>query len=129
MDETTKAEFEKLLKLINATDTNTEEAEKTTEEHLPKAEHILARLVYDTLTDNLMDKYKIPGVENAYATDSSCYRLYDEMLQTAWRVAKHLNNSDFDTHPDVDLIINNLLKIQEILCLKMFYYGTKLKIE
>jgi hypothetical protein len=80
--------------------------------------------VYDTLCGEVHGEYAVPGVENAYADGGECDRLYNEMSQAYERLRDRLGVVDEDT--DVEIIINNLLRIQYILCEKMFRCGQSL---
>ena len=80
--------------------------------------------VYLTVCGEVHGAYAVPGVENAYATGSPCDLLYEEMSQAYERLRDRLGVIDED--PDVEIIINNLMRIQQILCEKMFFYGQTL---
>ena len=80
--------------------------------------------VYDTLCGEVHGEYAVPGVENAYATGGECDRLYEEMCQAYERLRDRLGVVDEDM--DAEIMINNLLGIQRILCEKMFFYGQTL---
>ena len=80
-----------------------------------------AENVFETLTGSLCEEYGIPGVENAFATGSRCDRLYSQIYDANGRLCKRLGQIDED--PDVELIINNFMEINRILCLKMYGYG------
>jgi hypothetical protein len=80
--------------------------------------------VYDTLCGEVHGEYAVPGVENAYADGGECDRLYNEMSQAYERLRDRLGVVDEDM--DAEIMINNLLGIQRILCEKMFLYGQTL---
>ena len=84
---------------------------------------ITAENVYQTLTDGLVEYYRIPDVENAFAAGLECAMLYAEIYRANDRLCAKLGQTDSD--PDVELIINNLLEINRLLCLKMYAYGQK----
>lgn len=77
--------------------------------------------VYLTLCGEIHDQYAVPGVENAYYAGGECDRLYCEMSEAYARLQERLGIADED--PDAEIIINSLLRIQRILCEKMFFYG------
>ena len=81
--------------------------------------------VYLTLCGEVHGEYAVPGVENAYADGSTCDNLYREMGEAYERLRERLGAIDED--PDVEVIINNLLQIQTILCDRMFIYGRLLR--
>ena len=81
--------------------------------------------IYDTLCGEVCAEYAVPDVENAYAVGGQCDRLYEEMSQAYTRVRNRLGVADEDT--DVEIIINNLLSIQRILCEKIYLYSKSLK--
>lgn len=80
-----------------------------------------AENVYLTLTGELLDDYVIPGVENAFARGSRCDILYEQIYDANQRLCARLGQVDDD--PDVELIINNFLEMNRILCLEMYRYG------
>lgn len=82
-----------------------------------------AESVYYTLTNELIESYQVPGVENIYADDAPCSKLYQEVYEANIRLCERLGQLEDD--PDVELIINNLLEIGKQIGLKMFYYGQK----
>lgn len=81
-------------------------------------------LVYDTLLGEIHDSDAVPGMENAYEDGCECDRLYNDMLEAYLRLCNRLGVQDDDI--DADIIIGNLMRIQRILCEKMFYYGRTL---
>lgn len=118
-----RTEMEKLLKLMQKKEIDMNEVMQIIETYRPEKEYSFSQMVYDTLTDELTDEFALPEVENAYAQGSRCERLYNETIRMCWDISKRLNGNDVDTHPDVQLIMDNMLEIQKILCLKMFHYG------
>lgn len=84
-------------------------------------DNIAAQSIYLTLTDALTEPYRVPGVENAFADGTPCAKLYKEIYEANQRICSRLGQQDDD--PDVELIINNLLSITNLLCLKMYHYA------
>ena len=80
-----------------------------------------AENVYETLTGSACGEYKTPGIENAFLEDSLCDQLYQQVYSANRRLCARLGQMDEDA--DVELIINNLLQINRILCLQMYDYG------
>lgn len=80
-----------------------------------------AENVYNTLMGDLLDEYVIPGVENAFANGSRCTQLYSQIYWANQRLCTRLGKVEED--PDVELIINNFLEMNRILCLEMYRYG------
>ena len=97
--------------------------EDKAEEKRTEKETKFSQQVYDTLIDELTEESKIAGVENAYQEGSDCGQLYDEVLKTGWALSKNMGIENGDMHPDIQLMIDQLGKIQKILCLKMFHNG------
>lgn len=85
---------------------------------------ITEETVYQTLTDALPEHYQVPGVENAFAPNAPCTKLYEQIYQANLRLCKRLGKTESD--PDVELIINNFLEINHHIGLKMFHYGQTL---
>ena len=81
--------------------------------------------IYYTLCGEICEDDAVPSVENAYGEGSDCDVLYNEMSQAYARLRNRLGVVDEDA--DVEVIINNLLGIQRILCEKMFLYGRLLR--
>ena len=80
-----------------------------------------AETVFETLTDSLNEEYKIPEVENAFAPKTVCNELYRQIYHANCRLCQRLGQIDDD--PDVELIINNFMEINRILCFEMYRYG------
>ena len=80
-----------------------------------------AENVYYTLIGDFLDEYVIPGVENAFADGKRCDQLYSQIDWANQRLCARLGRSDEDK--DVELIINNFLELNRILCLEMYRYG------
>ena len=81
--------------------------------------------IYYTLCGDICEECAVPGVENVYAEGSDCDVLYCEMSLAYERLRNRLGVIDEDE--DVEIIINNLLRIQHILCEKMFLYSKSLR--
>lgn len=77
--------------------------------------------VYDSLTRRVAEKYRIPGVEDAFAPGAYCWERYGDMLNAYARLCDRLGVEDEDE--DVEVIINALMDIQDDLCYKMYRYG------
>lgn len=79
--------------------------------------------VYESMTDEIIESHKVPGVEFAFAEGSDCMELYCQAFDAYRRLRLRLNASDYD--PDVEIIYNAFFKIQEILCYQMYRYGAQ----
>ncbi len=82
-----------------------------------------AKWIYDTLSDLLLEEYRVPGVENAFADGTPCAVLYAGVLESQSRLLRRLHVSEDD--PDLEQIIENLTQISKILGCKMFEYGVR----
>ena len=80
-----------------------------------------AENVFETLTGSLCEEYTIPGVENAFATGTKCAKLYTQIYWANQRLCARLGQTEYD--PAVELIINNFMEINQLLCLQMYQYG------
>lgn len=80
-----------------------------------------AENVYLTLTGDMLDENSVPGVGNAFAEGMPCCELYRQIYEANQRLCSRLGKIDEDA--DVELIINNFLEINRILCLEMYRYG------
>lgn len=79
--------------------------------------------IYNTLIGVMNEEHCVPGVENLFAEGSECDRAYSEMLEAYTRLRDRLGVENEDA--DVEAIINALLKIERLVAIKMFEYGTK----
>ncbi len=77
--------------------------------------------IYNTLVGELQAPYRIPGIENIYATGSLCADAYADMLDAYERLCERLGVIDEDE--DVEIIISSLRAIEREISLKMFKYG------
>ncbi len=73
--------------------------------------------IYYSLLVEMRTPHAVPGGE--------CDRLYNEAMDAYERLCARLNKPGED--PDVEVVINNLLSIQRILCEKTFHYGRLLR--
>ena len=79
--------------------------------------------VYETLTGHILPQFAFPGVEDVFAEGSECMALYDQMLEAYERLRARLGVVNED--PDVEIIIDNLLRIERIVSYKMYEYGLR----
>ena len=82
-----------------------------------------AEEVYRTLCGLYSKGLGIPGVENAYAPGEQCMILYGEAYDAYQRICDKLGVVDED--PDMEIIFNNFLEIEEIMGIKMYHYGAR----
>lgn len=80
--------------------------------------------IYDTLIGVMNEEHCVPGVENLFIEGSECDCVYSEMLEAYARLRDRLGVQNEDA--DVEVIINSLLKIERIVAMKMFEYGSKM---
>lgn len=80
-------------------------------------------LVYNTLAGQLVEEYRIPGVENAFGEGSYCMKRYSDMLDAYGRLCERLGVVDEDD--DVEIIIHALMDIEREMSMKMYHYGAK----
>lgn len=79
--------------------------------------------IYLTLTDQLIPEAAVPGVENAFKEGLPCRILLDELGQAHWRLLERFGQQDEDQ--DLEIILSNYERIQQLLCLQMFRLGWK----
>ena len=82
----------------------------------------IANKVYDLLTGEEVPVAGLPVVENMFADGRTCEELYTVVYEANLRLCERLGMQE---DPDVELIINSLLRISRLLGLKMFQYGIK----
>ena len=80
-----------------------------------------SKRVYNTLNGYYLPAYRVPGVENAFATGELCAERYGQALDAYQRIFTRLGVEEVDY--DVEVIFNAFLDISEILGLKMYHYG------
>ena len=80
-----------------------------------------AEAVYDSMQGELLDP--VPGIENEFEEGKVCLQLYGDMLDAYERICFRLGQENEDS--DCEMMINSLLDIQKILCLKMYEYGKR----
>ena len=82
----------------------------------------MANTIYDLLTGEQLPIAGLPVVENMFADGRTCEELYNVVYEANLRLCERLGMQE---DPDVELIINSLLRISRLLGLKMFQYGIK----
>ena len=79
--------------------------------------------VYQTLTGQLLPAHQIPHIENAFVPNSKCFVLYQRIYNAKLRLCQRLGVTDDD--PDIEEIATAYEDIMELLCAKMFVYGSE----
>ncbi len=79
--------------------------------------------VYLSLTGDLCEEYRVPGVEDLYAEGAPCDLLYAEMRGAYERLLDRLGCVDDDE--DLDIMVRSLSSICEITGHAMYRYGKK----
>ena len=82
----------------------------------------IANKVYDLLTGEEVPVAGLSVVKNMFADGRTCEELYTAVYEANLRLCGRLGVQE---DPDVELIINSLLRISRLLGLKMFQYGVK----
>ena len=77
--------------------------------------------IYASLQGVLIPEAAVPWVENMFRPGAFCEQEYARMLAAYARLVDRLGVKDED--PDVEIIIDSLLSIQDAMCRKMFLYG------
>lgn len=80
----------------------------------------IAQKVYDSLWGQVKEEYRLPWVEDAAEMGTPSMDLYGRAVEHAWEVSERLGAEE---DPQVEQIIQDLLELQRMLCLKMFDYG------
>lgn len=83
-----------------------------------------AENVYLTLQGLLVPSACVAGVENLFAPGSECDSCYSEMLLAYERLCRRLGEGAEDH--DVETILRCMMRICDLLALKMFEYGATL---
>ena len=79
--------------------------------------------VYESMTCHVIEEYRMPGVEDAFADDAFCMQQYRKMRDAYDRLCVRLGVEDEDD--DVECIIGCYMEIQRELCKQMFLHGQK----
>ncbi|MBQ4641499.1 MAG: hypothetical protein IJB47_02660 [Oscillospiraceae bacterium] len=77
--------------------------------------------VYASMASHIQEKYRFPGVEDAFAEGSYCMECYGRMRDAYDRLCDRLNQVDED--PDVEIILQAMGGIERELCFRMYRYG------
>lgn len=82
------------------------------------------QLVYDLMT-GVLDLSRHPVTESQYVQnefhqDLPCDNLYQEVYLATRHLCAKLGVEEDD---DVEIILSNMMRIQKILCMKMYEYG------
>lgn len=77
--------------------------------------------VYESMTCHVSEKYRMPGVKNAFSENAFCMQQYRKMRDAYDRLCVRLGVEDEDE--DVECMIGCYMEIQQELCKQMFFYG------
>lgn len=77
--------------------------------------------VYESLTCHVLERWRMPGVMDAFADGAYCMQRYRAMRDAYDRLCDRLGVVDEDK--DVECIIQCYMDIQQELCRLMFQYG------
>ena len=83
--------------------------------------NLWVELVYDSMQGSLI--VPLPQVENEFAPGRRREALYGDVLAAYERLCLRLGQDEEDA--DVEIIINDFLEMQKILCMKMYEYGVQ----
>ena len=83
-----------------------------------------AKRIYETLMGRLLPNAQVPGIENMFEPGKECDLLYEQVYDAGVRLAERLGVDGEDR--DVELIINNLLRICEAVGHEMYRCGAML---
>lgn len=86
-----------------------------------RGEPDIAETVYDSLHGFLIPACQLSWVEPVFVPGHPCHDAYEQMLAVYSRLRLRLGTADDD--PDVEKIIDFLLKYSKIISLEMFQYG------
>ena len=76
--------------------------------------------IYFTLLGEVHGENAVPGVPNAYFEGGKCDHLYQEAMEAYDRLRTRLA---VEEDADIEIMINNFLSIQRILCEHAYLYG------
>ena len=80
--------------------------------------------VYESMVSHVLEEYRVPGVEDAFADDAFCMQQYRQMRDAYDRLCERLGVVDEDA--DVECMIQCYEEMQRELCKRMFFYGQKI---
>ncbi len=80
--------------------------------------------IYDLVCGNLeeQDTPESRVIQNEFAEGGECTRAYSEMLDAYSRICQRLGTEEWND-PDVEIVVNELLRIGKHIALTMFDYG------
>lgn len=81
----------------------------------------LMHWAYETMACHVIEKYRMPGVEDAFTEGSFCMERYKEALDAYERLCERLGVVDEDK--DVEIMIHAFEAVQQELCYRMYHYG------
>lgn len=81
----------------------------------------ISEAIYDTLSGNPAEKYRVPGIENMFLPNSECDLLYLEMRQAYDRLLERPGEQDDDT--DIEQLLIAQSKINKRVALRMYEIG------
>ena len=79
--------------------------------------------IYYTLLGEMVDDFRVPGVENLFHDGGDCMNCYCKMLAAYERLCDRVGVIDEDE--DVEVIIHSLMTIEQNVSIKMFEYCMK----
>lgn len=82
-----------------------------------------ARWAYETMACHVIEGYRMPGVEDAFAEGTYCWARYQEAMDARDRLLDRLGVDDEDN--DLECMISAFEDIQQKLCLQMYRYGAE----
>ena len=77
--------------------------------------------VYQTVIGELQPEYRLPGVEDAFATGGICDQAYEQMCSAYDSLLARLGCANEDK--DIETIIYALTVIQKEIAYQMYRYG------
>jgi len=82
--------------------------------------------VYLTLTDELLEEYCVPGVENLFDEGKPCARHYQKMRNAYERLLDRLGRAEDD--PDLDIMVDSLRSICKESGYAMYRCGARFSV-
>ena len=76
---------------------------------------------YETMACHVVEEYRMPGVEDAFAEGTYCSECYNDAMDAYDRLRDRLGVIDEDE--DLERMISAFESIQWELCLRMYCYG------
>ena len=79
--------------------------------------------VYETLVQDVVEIYRVPGVDPLFEVGQPCLALYSQALDAYQNLCRRLGKTDEDE--DVETIFHAFLQMEKEIGYRMYEYGAR----